>query len=288
MKTIRAAVSLAKRGLVDRPQTIVRLTAIVVLLSVSGCDSQKQEGASKEDNQKPKTVVVNKGLSNQEEKKLNKRLDELKKKVEAQYKQGSKGSTADSQQQVEDEVRAAAESYYQAVEARDWQYTYRHLDSETQSAFTREEWFAKNEWLADDGPVTYTIQSVDIDSSSAESVANVVVLLTYETDGSTSVRNTYFVYEDGGWKHRFGPEEYEVFANAKSASASASASNSSSASASSTPSPPAGGDYDCSDFDTQEQAQRIYEQDTSDPYGLDGPQGDGYTGEQGVACEDLP
>ena len=52
--------------------------------------------------------------------------------------------------------------------------------------------------------------------------------------------------------------------------------------------PPADGDYDCSDFDTQSEAQQVYEQDTSDPYGLDGPPGDGYTGEQGVACEDLP
>jgi hypothetical protein len=51
---------------------------------------------------------------------------------------------------------------------------------------------------------------------------------------------------------------------------------------------PADGDYDCSNFDTQAQAQEVYEQDTSDPYGLDGPPGTGYTGDQGVACEDLP
>ena len=33
-------------------------------------------------------------------------------------------------------------------------------------------------------------------------------------------------------------------------------------------SPPADGDYDCEDFDTQAQAQQVYEQDTSDPHGL--------------------
>lgn len=42
-----------------------------------------------------------------------------------------------------------------------------------------------------------------------------------------------------------------------------------------------GDDYDCADFDTQAEAQEIYERDTSDPHGLDG---DG----DGVACESLP
>ena len=79
--------------------------------------------------------------------------------------------------------------------------------------------------------MTYTIQSVDMDSSNPESVASVVVVLTSETDGSTSTRNTYFDYEDRIWKHRFGSEEYNLLANAKSASASASSSGSSSASA---------------------------------------------------------
>ena len=46
--------------------------------------------------------------------------------------------------------------------------------------------------------------------------------------------------------------------------------------------------YDCSDFDTQEEAQAVYEDDTTDPYGLDGPQGTASSGEPGVACESLP
>ena len=37
-------------------------------------------------------------------------------------------------------------------------------------------------------------------------------------------------------------------------------------------------DQDCSDFDTQQEAQGIYEQDTSDPNGLD-------RDDDGVACE---
>jgi len=105
------------------------------------------------------------------------------------------------------------------------------------------------------------------------------------TDGSTSTRNTFFVYENGSWKHRFGPEEYDLLASAGTATASAGAS----VSPSSTPSPsPSDGELDCSDFDTQEQAQQAYDWDTSDPYGLDGAPGKKYTGKQGVACEGLP
>jgi hypothetical protein len=178
-------------------------------------------------------------------------------------------------------------AYYQAVASSNWAYTYDHLDSQTQSVYTEREWSAKNDYLADTGTVTYTIQSVAMDPSAPETVASVTVVLT-ATDGSTNVRNTYWVYEDGSWLHRFSPEEYDLLASAPTANASASSSASASASASSAASSSARGDYDCSDFDTQEQAQRVYEQDTSDPSGLDGPPGEEYTGEQDVACEDLP
>lgn len=51
---------------------------------------------------------------------------------------------------------------------------------------------------------------------------------------------------------------------------------------------PSSGDLDCSNFETQEEAQAVYDADPSDPNGLDGPQGEGYTGNYGEACEDLP
>src|SRR5829696_7565339 len=52
---------------------------------------------------------------------------------------------------------------------------------------------------------------------------------------------------------------------------------------------PAEGDlYDCEDFTYQEEAQRVYDRDTSDPYGLDGPIGPSSSGIPGKACEDLP
>jgi hypothetical protein len=44
----------------------------------------------------------------------------------------------------------------------------------------------------------------------------------------------------------------------------------------------AGGDlYDCEDFQYQEDAQKVYDRDPSDPYGLDAD-------DDGIACEDLP
>jgi hypothetical protein len=43
-------------------------------------------------------------------------------------------------------------------------------------------------------------------------------------------------------------------------------------------------EYDCSDFDFQEEAQEIFDQDTSDPSGLDEDDG----ADDGIACETLP
>ncbi len=50
----------------------------------------------------------------------------------------------------------------------------------------------------------------------------------------------------------------------------------------------ADGSFNCEDFEFQEDAQDFFDQDTSDPDGLDGPPGEAFTGEPGVACEELP
>lgn len=47
------------------------------------------------------------------------------------------------------------------------------------------------------------------------------------------------------------------------------------------PPPPSDGDYDCSHFDTQDQAQQVLERESGDPHRLDGD-------EDGIACESLP
>ncbi|MDP9484185.1 MAG: hypothetical protein M3Q49_00030 [Actinomycetota bacterium] len=104
----------------------------------------------------------------------------------------------------------AAGDYYRAAGVQDWAYTYENLDSETQGLFTEEEWLLKNQWFASNGSVIYNILSVASQDDLGETVVEVSVQITGE-DGSSSVRTTYFVYEDGGWKHRFGQEEYDLF-----------------------------------------------------------------------------
>jgi serine/threonine protein kinase len=109
------------------------------------------------------------------------------------------------------EVEEAAGDYYRAAGAGDWDYTYDHLDSETRSLFTREEWSQKNQWFLENAPAIYHIESVDLDEASQEEpLAEVSLRLTGE-DGSSSIRTTYFVHEDGEWKHRFGQEEMDLF-----------------------------------------------------------------------------
>lgn len=108
------------------------------------------------------------------------------------------------------EAQAAAEEYYQAAGVGDWGYTYEHLDAETRSYFTREEWFLKNQWFADNGSVIYHIESVERLGTSSGVVVEVNLMLTYG-DGSSSPRTTYFVLEGGEWKHAFGQEEYDLF-----------------------------------------------------------------------------
>jgi hypothetical protein len=90
-------------------------------------------------------------------------------------------------------------------------------------------------------------------------------------------RTQEFVRERGEWRVVMRPDQVAAFTAAEDADA-----NSAPESVTRT------GDLNCDDFDYQEDAQAVYDQDTSDPNGLDGPPGEGYTGEQGEACEDLP
>jgi uncharacterized protein YcfL len=92
-------------------------------------------------------------------------------------------------------------------------------------------------------------------------------------------RTQEFVCERGDWSVVMRPEQVAVFTAEEEEEADA---DSTREPATSTE------DLDCDDFDYQEDAQAAYEQDTSDPHGLDGPPGEGYSGEQGEACEALP
>ncbi|MDP9479664.1 MAG: hypothetical protein M3R38_29040, partial [Actinomycetota bacterium] len=126
---------------------------------------------------------------------------------------GGGGGTAEPENPASEDLEAAEEAagdYYRAAGVQDWAYTYENLDSETGSLFSEDEWYQKNGWLASNGPVIYDILSVEPRDDPGETVAEVAVRITGE-DGSSSIRTTYFVYEDGAWKHRFGEEEYDLF-----------------------------------------------------------------------------
>ena len=112
--------------------------------------------------------------------------------------------------QGEEDLRVAVEAYYQAAGVENWAYTYEYLDSETKSAFSKEEWFKKNHWFADNGSVTYHVLAVNLNSATRKPVAQITLRLMDEY-GSASMRNTFFVLEDGSWRHRFGREEYILF-----------------------------------------------------------------------------
>jgi len=111
---------------------------------------------------------------------------------------------------LEPRLRVAVEDYYWAVDREDWSYTYENLDSQTKAMFTEEEWGLKNQWFADNGSVIYHVLAVNLNSAFQRPVAQITLRLTDEY-GSASVRNTFFVLEDGSWKHRFGREEYNLF-----------------------------------------------------------------------------
>ena len=46
------------------------------------------------------------------------------------------------------------------------------------------------------------------------------------------------------------------------------------------------GEPDCADYNSQEEAQEDLRNNPSDPFGLDGPPGEEFDGERGVACEE--
>ena len=210
-----------------------RIVATVLLMTTilsAGCSGQEapsgeQNGAAKgpqAESQKPKTVVVNEGMSKDEEEKLNDRiaaLEEEANKEESVEQPTQQAEGAEPSQKAEDAARTAAQDYYAAAAGGNYSYTYSNLSSASQGQFTEDEWVTDNTALGSDAG-TYGIDSVEmVDDSTAE-----VRLTITAADGSSSERFTRFVLENGDWKHELTPEEYQLFAGASDDSASASAS----------------------------------------------------------------
>src|SRR5215207_10585609 len=107
-------------------------------------------------------------------------------------------------------LHQAVEDYYEAVDREDWDYTYDNLDSQSRQRFTREEWKKKNQWVADNEQLELSSLEIDTRMSPSGTTADVTVYRTFK-DGSSLGRDTYFVYEDGSWKHQLTEEELALF-----------------------------------------------------------------------------
>jgi len=111
---------------------------------------------------------------------------------------------------AEAEVEEAVEDYYWAVDREDWSYTYSHLDSRSREMFTEEEWYLKNQWYADNENLVLDSIEVGVAMDLGGAGAEVTVYRIFK-DGTSITRDTYFVLEEGEWKHRLTEEENEIF-----------------------------------------------------------------------------
>ena len=190
---------------------------LVATILVVGCSEQSSAPKKVQgDSQKPKTVIVNEGMSEEEEEKLNQRLAALEDEANDQPAE----QTTQETKSAEDSARAAAQAYYAAAASGSYSYTYNELSSYSRSQFTEDEWVAANTALGSDA-ARYSVDSV---SMVDDTVADVSLTITLP-DGSSSGRTTRFVLENGGWKHDLTQAEYDLFAGATAtATASATAS----------------------------------------------------------------
>jgi hypothetical protein len=215
--------SVAGKAIMARvvPVVLAALSAVLVAgCSGQGDASKKNQAGS----QKPKTVVVNQGMSKKEEDKLNQRLAKLEDKVNDQSPKEEQ-STQETES-AEDTAHASAQAYYSAAGTGNYSYTYNELSSYSRSQFSEDEWVAANTALGTD-TASYSINSVNmVDDSTAE-----VSLTISLQDGSSSGLVTQFILENGSWKHDLTQGEYDLFASATETAASASASASASANA---------------------------------------------------------
>ncbi|HKH12334.1 MAG TPA: hypothetical protein VKA73_14425 [Rubrobacter sp.] len=213
---------------------VVAAMLVLAAILAAGCSGEVATGGEENEapkgdqgeSQKPKTVVVNEGMSKEEEEDLNDRIDALEEEAnqEPADQPTQEADSAEPAQEAGDAARAAAEDYYAAAAGGNYGYTYSNLSAVSRGQFTEDEWVTDNTTLGSDAG-TYSIDSVEmVDDSIAE-----VRLTITSADGTSSERFTRFVLENGSWKHELTPEEYELFAGATADSASAPATASASA-----------------------------------------------------------
>jgi hypothetical protein len=98
---------------------IFAVTTLLAAIALAGCSEQGDApDRNRADNQRPKTVVVNEGMSEEEEEKLNERLAELEDEVNDQSTEQQPGEQPTQEIEIaEDPARAAAQAYYAAAGA---------------------------------------------------------------------------------------------------------------------------------------------------------------------------
>jgi hypothetical protein len=151
-----------------------RATVLLVGLAailVAGCSEQSDASRnSQAGSQKPKTVVVNEGMSKEGEEKLNERLAALEDKVNDQSaeEQPSQEIANTEDESAEEAAHAAAQAYYSAAATGNYNYTYNELSSYSRSQFAEDEWVTSNSDLGSDA-ASYSINSVNmVEDSIAE------------------------------------------------------------------------------------------------------------------------
>ena len=207
---------------------ILAVRMLLAAITIAGCSERGDAPErNRADSQRPKTFVVNEGMSKEEEERLNERLADLEEKVNDQSTEQQPGGQPTQEIEIaEDPARAAAQAYYAAAGSGYCSHTYNELSSYARGQFTEDEWVAANTELGSDA-ASYTINSVNlVDDSIAE-----VDLTVNLPDGSSSERFTRFILENGSWKHDLSQEEYDLFATAADDAPSASPSPSPSANA---------------------------------------------------------
>jgi beta-lactam-binding protein with PASTA domain len=119
-----------------------------------------------------------------------------------------KEETPKEETSSEEKLRTTVEDYYEAVDSQNWNYTYDNLDSQTKQRYTRDEYVRKNQYLASVDPV---VQSSPKITSEISTSSPVEVTLNQSFKGGAKSRVTYFVWEDGSWKHRFSQQDDAIF-----------------------------------------------------------------------------
>jgi hypothetical protein len=165
---------------------------------------------------------------------------------------------------------------YEYINRGDFEQAYSLFAERSRSEVSLAQYKAFFEDNAPYSVTDYSFSPAEIEGDSASVDAEFTV--TSASGVERLERTQEFVRESGDWRVVMRPEQVAAFTVGEDDT-----------DADPTPEPVTKtGDLDCGDFDYQEDAQAVYEQDTSDPNGLDGQPGESYTGEQGEACEDLP